>query len=126
MLSSYKNRAQILLFTSIFIVGLIAGVALPFSLSSSSGIGMGWLGFNREIDTRPSPTYAHNWDDNPNAYIPEAEAIGNNKKYAHNWDDNPNAYIPEAEIIGNNKEYAHNWDNNPNAYIPEAEALERP
>jgi hypothetical protein len=64
--------------------------------------------------------YAHNWDDNPVAYLPEATMILSASRYAHNWDDNPVAYIPETEVNLSPGRYMHNWDKNPVAYIPEA------
>lgn len=84
---------------------------------------LGCGGVEKEL---PAQSYNHNWDDNPVAYIPEAEVIEQRAGYDHNWDENPVAYIPEAEVIEQSTGYDHNWDDIPSAYIPEAEVIEQP
>jgi len=64
--------------------------------------------------------YAHDWDENPVAYIPESKGIRSLLRPAANWDENPVAYIPESTGIRLSRKPTANWDENPVSYIPES------
>ncbi len=88
------------------------------SIGYSSNLNFGRLSTSR---IEKALYYPHRWDDNPVAYIPEAEVITSLDRYEQAWDDNPVAHIPEAVLIKSSVRYEHAWDDNPVAYIPEAE-----
>ena len=98
MFSQNRVRTLAMPLTFILLTGLVA--VLIFS-SSSTKFGISSVSFRSDAaEEELSPQrYVHNWDDNPVAYIPEAEVIRKPSRYIHNWDDIPSAYIPEAEVI---------------------------
>lgn len=122
MLSQNLNRTMIVRLILTMILGLV-GIAAVISFFPIDWIPAGGAGSAKGAkgDGRTG-VYAQNWDDNPVAYLPEAEAI-KKSGYAHHWDENPAAYIPEAELLSHPGRYLHHWDDNPVAYIPEAELM---
>ena len=99
MFSQHRMRTLMMPLTFILLTGLVAVLILSSSLTE-----FGWTGsvsFRSDgAGEELSPQrYAHNWDDNPVAYLPEAEVIRKPSRYVHSWDDNPVAYIPEEEVI---------------------------
>ena len=126
MLSQPKNITRNVSFILVALI-VLAFVALlsGFSLVAD-GTGLSWSGFST-VDEGMSPsTYAHDWDDNPNAYLPEADVLRGSKAYSHAWDDNPFAYVPEAELLGSPDRYPHNWDDNPVATVPDEGLVSQP
>lgn len=74
----------------------------------------------------------------PESTVPRASGELGRARYAHNWDDNPVVYIPEATpldaaLLPNSvatvaiaRQYPHDWDDNPVAYLPEATVIASP
>ena len=126
MFSQNKNRTRFQYLSMVTFMTLIIGVLIATLFAQSEIADFNWPPQHVARENLAPHTYSHNWDQNPNAYIPEAEVLRRTGAYAHDWDNNPSAYIPDAEVLNQPERYSHHWDDNPVAYVPEAEVIGLP